>query len=76
MKKIFNKATLSLTILALIVVSTECSPTFKSKFYHDKFNPCSPGPYQDNIECENWKKLFPKEYQKYQQRIKNAAKGS
>jgi len=76
MKKIFNKATLSAIVLVLIVVASECSPTFTSKFHHDKNNPCTPGPNQDNIECENWKKSYPKEYARYQERMKNAAKGS
>lgn len=60
-------------IIILLFMVSDCgiSPKFTRVFYHDKVNPCTPGEYQDGIECESWKKLYPKEYKSYKERMKN-----
>ena len=71
-KKIFNKAALIAVLILLFTVS-DCSlsPKIGRAVYHDKINPCTPGENQNSIECENWKKQFPKEYKRYQKRQDN-----
>ncbi len=49
------------------MLCSDCRTT--SKIYHDKYNPCTKGESFNGLECEAWKKNFPKEYKKYQERI-------
>jgi hypothetical protein len=65
-----------ITILFIVLLAFKCSPEFVSKFNHDKYNPCSIDQFHDSIECERWKKLYPKEYARYKERQKTLAKGS
>jgi hypothetical protein len=57
----------------LLIFTSECS-TIKTKFWHDNNNPCTPGDFQNDTECEYWKKTFPKEYKAYQKRMKELNK--
>jgi hypothetical protein len=56
MKKIF--------ILAYALALGSCA-----KIYHgvDNRNPCT---YSNSAECQKWKKAFPKEYERYKERMK------
>lgn len=41
---------------------------------HDMNNPCKSGPSSDAVECEYWKKNFPKEYENYLKRMEKHEK--
>lgn len=59
MKRIFK-----ILIIAIIILTAyDCKSLF-----HDNYNPCTPGTGQNNVDCDNWKKNFPKEYIKYKKR--------
>lgn len=48
----------------LIVVLCTCASDCKT-LYHDKSNPCTPGEFANSKECLEWKKNFPKEYERF-----------
>lgn len=61
---------ISLIIIAILLIVSDCVTIKKIDFMHDHNNPCSPGEFENAIECEHWKKSFPKEYKKYKERLK------
>lgn len=56
-----------LTFVLMIVLGASCSTVFQ---HADNVNPCSSG---DKTECEHWRKKFPKEYDRYKERIRKSA---
>lgn len=68
MKKYKILSVVALTLL--FVFTSQCTTLKKISYHHDNENPCTPGSYQDNIECEYWKKNFPNEYKAYEKRMK------
>jgi len=57
-------------LLILIFMVSDCSPQFKSKFNHDRYNPCGVE-YPDPVECDRWRTMYPKEYLRYLERLEN-----
>jgi len=51
-------------ILVLFVCVSDCKT-----IYHDKQNPCTKGEYGNTAACDEWKKNFPKEYERYINRL-------
>lgn len=54
---------------------SDCSPELNSKMHYDKYNPCGIE-YHDSFECERWREMYPKEYQKYLDRLEKIKKDS
>lgn len=69
--KIYKISTL---FFLFVMLCADCAitPKLKSHIYHDKINPCANGEYFNSNECDNWKKLYPKEYKRYEERMKNS----
>lgn len=76
-KKYIKPSTIILFVILIFMVS-DCaiSPKFKKTFWHDETNPCTPGEYQNSIECNEWKMKYPKEYQRYKERMKEQVKSN
>jgi len=69
--KIYKAAVLFFILLALCA-DCACSPKLKRFIHQDYMNPCGHNEFSNADECANWKKNYPKEYEKYQKR--NAVK--
>lgn len=61
-----------ISILLFIFLATLISDcvTLPKSFYHDYDNPCTPGQYQNKVECEKWQQTYPREFNAYKKRMK------
>lgn len=78
--KYFNEIALKfykkiMLCILLLMLSSDCSisPKIKTIIHNDRINPCGEN-YPDKVACEEWKKNFPKEYEKYLERQKKNLK--
>lgn len=65
MKNIIKKIVIILCFILMLFLADDCS----SSLFHDKQNPCTKGEYGNSVECDQWKKNFPKEYKHYIERL-------
>ncbi len=59
-----------LTVVLILALASACSAVFQ---HADNVNPCSSG---NKTECEHWRKSFPKEYERYKERVRKSAEAS
>jgi hypothetical protein len=64
MKTQIHNSALKSILLVIAISLAGCSAMYKR---HDVYNPCS---YNNNFECATWQSKYPKEYERYQARMK------
>lgn len=58
-------------MLVVSVILISCSAVYQ---HADNVNPCSAG--NSKVDCDRWKKNYPKEYERYKERMRKSAEVS